>query len=514
MKRKRKPLWLRELLVRRMIVALLLLGQIVFIIATIIHYQQLQWLHNLMTAISVIISIHLLTRRDEKSAFKLSLVFIILLFPLFGGALYCILQYQTTNIGIRRKISKIQKCSQAAYRCSKDNLQAATADCPESKKQLYYLQSTLGFPVCKRTETVYFSDGNEMLASLLTELKKAKKYIFLEFFIIEEGKFWNSVLEVLCERAQNGVDVRVIYDDIGCLLRLPQNYRKRLQKHGIQCAVFNPFRPFLTSTQNNRDHRKIIVIDGEIAYTGGINLADEYLNEKVLFGRWKDNAVLLRGDGAWSFTVMFLQMWSFLQKQEYDLLSYLPEESSKSVRGVGWVQPYCDSPMDREHVGEHVYLNVIGQAQQYLYITTPYLTIDGTLMSALKLAAKNGVDVRIITPGHPDKKAVHFTSRSYYRELIRAGVKIYEYTDGFIHSKCFLADDLVGTVGTVNLDFRSLYLHFECGCCLYRTPSLLDLKADYLKTMESCQEITDRDCKTNFFVRICQDFCRIFAPLM
>lgn len=211
---------------------------------------------------------------------------------------------------------------------------------------------------------------------------------------------------------------------------------------------------------------------------------------------------------------MFLQMWSFLQKQEYDLLSYLPEESSKSVRGVGWVQPYCDSPMDREHVGEHVYLNVIGQAQQYLYITTPYLTIDGTLMSALKLAAKNGVDVRIITPGHPDKKAVHFTSRSYYRELIRAGVKIYEYTDGFIHSKCFLADDLVGTVGTVNLDFRSLYLHFECGCCLYRTPSLLDLKADYLKTMESCQEITDRDCKTNFFVRICQDFCRIFAPLM
>ena len=513
MKKKRKPIWLRELLVRRMIVAFLLLWQIVFIITTIIHYQQLHWLHNLMTAISVLIAMHLLTRRDEKSAFKLSLVFIILLFPLFGGALYCILQYQTTSFGFRRKISKIQQCSQTTYQCSEEILGQAIQELPESKKQLYYLQSTLGFPVCKNTETVYFSDGNQMLSSLLTELKLAKKYIFLEFFIIEEGKFWDSILEVLCERAQSGVDVRVIYDDIGCLLRLPQRYTQKLQKHGIQCAVFNPFRPFLTSVQNNRDHRKIIVIDGEIAYTGGINLADEYLNEKVLFGKWKDNAILLRGSGAWSFTVMFLQMWSFLKKQEYDILSYAPP-SHPPMQNAGWVQPYCDSPMDKEHVGEHVYLNIITQAQRYLYITTPYLTIDGSLMSALKLAAKNGVDVRIITPGHPDKKTVHFTSRSYYRELINAGVKLYEYTDGFIHSKCFLADDLVGTVGTVNLDFRSLYLHFECGTCLYKTPSLHDMKADYLEILEHCHPITHSDCKTNFFVRTCQDICRIFAPLM
>ena len=510
---KRKPIWLRELLIRRTIVALLILAQIVFIITTIIHYQQLKWLRFAMNGISICIAMHLLTRRDEKSAFKLSLVFIILLFPLFGGALYCILQYQTTSRGFRRKIEKVQNASQSAYACNAACLRDAMASAPESQKQMFYLQNHLGFPVCAETETVYFGDGNEMLSSLLSELKQAKRYIFLEFFIIEEGVFWNSILEVLQERAKSGVDVRIIYDDVGCLLRLPQNYAQRLQKHGIRCAVFNRFRPFLTSVQNNRDHRKIIVIDGEIAYTGGINLADEYLNKKELFGTWKDNAVLLRGAGAWSFAVMFLQMWNFLCKKEEDFSVYAP--TSRFPNGSdGFVQPYCDSPMDKEHVGEHVYLNVIREAQSYLYITTPYLTIDGSLMSALKLSAKSGVDVRIITPGHPDKKMVHFTSRSYYRELIRAGVKIYEFSDGFIHSKSFLSDDKIATVGTVNLDFRSLYLHFECGTCLYRTTTLQDIKADYLQTLEHCRQITEGDCKTNFLVRLFQDICRIFAPLM
>ena len=513
MPKKRKPLWLQRLLIRRMIVVLLILLQFAFIFATIIHYQQLQWLRNVMTAISVFISFHLLTRRDTKSAFKLSLVFLILLFPLFGGALYCILQYQTTNIGFRRRLSAFEEKAKKHYRVSNEVLDSAMTALPSNRKQLYYLQNGPGFPVCQNTQTVYFPDGNQMLESILAELQKAQKYIFIEFFIIEEGKFWDPILEILKERAQSGVDVRVIYDDCGCFLRLPKNYAKELRDFGIKCEVFSPFRPFLTSVQNNRDHRKIMVIDGKIAYTGGINLADEYLNEKVLYGKWKDNAILLRGDGAWSFTVMFLQMWSFLTKKEETISDYHPQESN-DAHNDGWIQPYCDSPMDKEHVGEQVYLNIIDQAQKYLYITTPYLTIDGTVLAALKLCAKTGVDVRIITPGMPDKKTVHFTSRSYYRELIRAGVKIYEYTEGFIHSKSFLADDTVATVGTVNLDFRSLYLHFECGTCLYQTDSLKDLKKDFLSTLESCHEVTEKDCKHNFVVRFCQDICRIFAPIM
>lgn len=511
--KRRKPLWLQKLLIRRMIVVLLILFQFGLIITMILQYQQLRWLRNAMSAISIIISFHVMTRRDTKSAFKLSLVFLILLFPLFGGALYCILQYQTHSIGFRRYLANIEAETKQNRHVSKELLTTAAEALPESRKQLHYLQNVAYFPVCRNTETIYFPDGNDFLASLLDELKKAEKYIFLEFFIIENGKFWDPILEILKERAQHGVDVRVIYDDVGCFLRLPKNYAKKLRSMGIQCEVFNPFRPFLTSVQNNRDHRKIIVIDGKIAYTGGINLADEYLNEKVLYGKWKDNAILLRGDAAWSFTVMFLQMWKLLTKKSEDIEAFAPTASS-SADSDGWVQPYCDSPMDKENVGEHVYLNIIQQAQQYLYITTPYLTIDGSVLSALKVCAKSGVDVRIITPGQPDKKTVHFTSRSYYRELLHAGVKIYEYSDGFIHSKSFLADDAIATVGTVNLDFRSLYLHFECGTCLYRTQSLKDLKKDYLQTLENCRTITEQDCRHNFIVRLFQDICRIFAPIM
>ena len=513
MQKKRKPLWLQKLLIRRMIVVLLILFQFIFIFATIIHYQQLRWLRNIMTAISILISFHLLTRRDTKSSFKLSLVFLILLFPLFGGALYCILQYQTTNIGFRRRFSIAAAKGKPHYQSTKEAYTQAAAAVPNSRKQLYYLQNNAGFPVSQSTETLYFPDGQKMLESILTELKKAQRYIFIEFFIIEEGKFWDPILEILKEKAKSGVDVRVIYDDCGCFLKLPKNYAKQLRSMGIKCEVFNPFRPFLTSIQNNRNHRKILVIDGQVAYTGGINLADEYLNEKVLYGKWKDNAILLRGDGAWSFTVMFLQMWSFLTRQDEQIPDYLPTKPL-DVNGNGWVQPYCDSPTDKEHVSEHVYLNLIEQAQNYLYITTPYLTIDGIVLSALKICAQNGVDVRIITPGIPDKKAVHFTSRSYYRELLHAGVKIYEYTEGFIHSKCLLADDTVASIGTVNLDFRSLYLHFECGTCLYQTSSLKDIKDDFLSTLEYCHEITEAECKHNFIVRLFQDICRIFAPIM
>ena len=511
---KRSPRWLQRLLITRLIVMALILAQIVLIISTIVHYKQLLWLTNLMTAISFFIAVHLLTRRDEKSAIKFSLIFLIFLFPLFGGALYVVFQYQTAAIGFRNRISKVEQTTKDAYQASEERLQRAKEALCNESKQIHYLQKVPGFPVCDCTETTYFSDGNEMLTSLLREIDDAKKYIFLEFFIIEEGYFWDAILQALKEKAKVGVDVRIIYDDIGCLLRLPSDYPQTLSQYGIRCKVFNRFRPFLTSLQNNRDHRKIIVIDGKVAYTGGINLADEYLNKRVLFGKWKDNAVLLRGLGAWSFTVMFLQMWKFLDGSSESISDFYPSGSNIEAPQSGWVQPYCDSPMDKEHVSEQVYLNIIEQARHYLYITTPYLIIDGSLVSTLKLCAKSGVDVRIITPSKPDKKIVHFTTRSYYRELLHAGVKIYEYGDGFIHSKMLLADDRIASVGTVNLDFRSMYYHFECGTCLYGTPSLIDIKEDFLSTLTHCYEVTEESCKTNFVVRILQDVCRIFAPLM
>ncbi|MBQ9132484.1 MAG: cardiolipin synthase, partial [Clostridia bacterium] len=288
---------------------------------------------------------------------------------------------------------------------------------------------------------------------------------------------------------------------------------KKLRAVGIHCQVFNKVLPFVTSSHNNRDHRKITVIDGAVAYTGGMNLADEYINEKIKYGHWKDSAIRLYGKGAWGFTVMFLHVWSMLTGKEEPIGDFYPRELPE-VLSDGWVQPYSDSPIDRERVGEHVYSQIIEQAQRYLYITTPYLMVDDGLLAALKLSAKSGVDVRIITPSHPDKKWVHFTTRSYYRELIAAGVKIYEYSDGFMHAKNFIADDVIATVGTTNLDFRSLYFHFECGTCLYRTSTIAAIKNDYLQTLQHCQQIREKDCKTNLLGKILQDVFRLFAPLM
>ena len=327
---------------------------------------------------------------------------------------------------------------------------------------------------------------------------------------------WDSILEVLQERASAGVDVRIIYDDLGCFLTLSPDYPKYLQMFGIKCEKFNRFHPFLTSTQNNRDHRKITSIDGKIAYTGGVNLADEYIGEKIKCGKWKDCAIRLCGDGAWSFTVMFLQIWGLLTREEADYESYRPTAHPASAASPvkGWVQPYADGPMSTENVGEQIYQHIIDGAQQYLYITTPYLMIDDGMISSLESAAKSGIDVRIITPEIPDKKTVLFTTRSYYRSLLQAGVRIFEYANGFMHAKTFLSDDIVATVGTFNLDFRSLYLHFECGTCLYGTDSIADMKQDFLNTLTECKEITPESCKSNAVLRFWQSICRIFAPLM
>ncbi len=504
---------LKNLLSRRMFIVLLLAIQIFVIVLVILKYSQLRWLSDILSLISFLTALHLLTRPD-KSAFKLSLVFLILLFPLFGGALYWIMHLQTTDIGYRKRFRASEKQYLKSAQYNHVEARELEDTVPESKRLRYYLQEIASFPVYSDTQTRYFSTGSEMLSSVLEDIKNAKKYIFLEYFIIEEGEMWDSILALLKEKAAEGLDVRLIYDDMGCFLKLPPKYAKKLKEFGIQCKVFNKVHPFLSTGHNNRDHRKILVVDGVIAYTGGINLADEYINKTVKYGHWKDCAIRLCGAAAWSLTVMFLHMWDNLNYKltQTPLDAYRPPLSA--VSSDGWVQPYADSPIDKENVGEHVYLRIIESTRNYLYIATPYLMVDSDMLSTLKVAAKSGVDVRIMTPNIPDKKLVHFTTRSYYRELIEAGVRIYEYSGGFIHSKIVLSDDEIATVGTTNLDFRSLYFHFECGTCLYRTSSIAKIKEDYLNTLKRCHEITPKDCKKNIVVRFLQSICRVFAPLM
>ena len=334
---------------------------------------------------------------------------------------------------------------------------------------------------------------------------------------------WDRILEVLRRKAANGVQVRVMYDDFGCFLKLPADYVKTLESYGIEAAVFNPFKPLFACEQNNRDHRKIVSIDGKVAFTGGINIADEYINVKDIHGHWKDTAVCLDGSAAWSLTVIFLELWSYTTGVYEDFSKYRPEFTSDLIGkkdcgcnngGTGVVLPYCDSPTDNENVGEHVYLQIINTAKRYVYIDTPYLILDDSVTSALCLAAKSGVDVRITTPSVPDRKFVHDTTRTYYDDLISAGVRIYEYASGFIHAKTFVSDDITATVGTANLDFRSLYMHFECGVWLCGCDAIKDIKDDYLRTLEECTEIYLSEKKPGIAGRIRRELLRLLAPLM
>ena len=507
--------WLRQLLQRRFFVILLLLVQLVVIIYTAISGSiASQLVSEILTLLSILVCLYIISR-NSTGGYKLIWIFMILMFPVFGGLLYLLFSFQGDTKKFARHAARTEAKAKSMLGFHGTSEEELLEELPSQAAQMRYLQNHAGFPVYTDSQTLYLSPGEKKFDCLLQELKKAQRYIFLEYFIIQEGYMWNSILEILKEKAAQGVKVRVLYDDIGCFLKLPQDYDSQLRSMGIDCRVFNRFKPVLTSMQNNRDHRKIAVIDGKVAFTGGINLADEYINAIERFGHWKDASVMVSGKAAWSFTLMFLQMWELTTGEDEDYAQYDPWVLTDCpVQASGFVQPYADSPMDKENVGEQVYLQIINNARRYLYINTPYLIIDESMMSALCLAAKSGVDVRIVTPHKWDKWFVHVTTRSYYRDLMAAGVRIYEYSRGFIHSKTFVSDDAVATVGTTNLDFRSLYLSFECGVLMYRTEAVAQLKEDFLNTLEQCYEIRDGDCQCGPIRRIFQDVLRLFAPLM
>ena len=469
------------------------------------------WLNGALKALSIMIVLYLV-RKDENSAYKIGWIVLIGLLPLLGGALYLAFGNKAPAKYLRERMQKVEQAHQTELAQPEGQTDALDIS---SRNLSRYVAKFGPYPAWKDTAAHYFSCGEEMYPQLLADLDKAEKFIFLEFFILRSGKMWDGVEQILRRKAAQGVDVRLIYDDFGSLLGLPSDFVIRMEKAHIRCIPFNPVVPLVSVVMNHRDHRKIVVIDGKVAFTGGINLADEYINAIEKHGHWKDAAIMLKGKAAWSFTLIFLQTWEICTHTDEDYEIFYPwKEQECPVTAKGFVQPYADSPMDEENVGEHVYLHILNNAKKYVYINTPYLIVDDSMLSALRLAAKSGVDIRIITPHRWDKWWVHMTTRSYYRELIKSGVKIYEYTNGFIHSKTFVSDDRTATVGTTNLDFRSLYLHYECGALLYEAKAVMEVKEDFLQTLEICQQVTEKDCKTNIVVHLLQDILRLFAPLM
>ena len=473
---------------------------------------------NLAIRTIAIIVVLVIVNRWTNPANKLSWTFIILLSPVLGLLLYMIFGRSSLTKKTQERMDSVNReVSACLYQTPEIKEQLEREDL-SVYRQSRYINDWAGFPLYHNTSTKYYSCGEEMFPDMLADLEKAEHFIFLEYFIIHEGKMWNSILEILEQKVKEGVDVRLIYDDMGCLTTLPHKYYETMRSKGIKCQVFNPFRPILNIIQNNRDHRKLCIIDGWVGFTGGINLADEYINQKERFGHWKDTAVMLKGEAVWNMTVMFLHMWAVIGRSEesIDYEAYFPHRyHEEEFESDGFVQPFCDTPLDEEVVGEDVYLNIINKAKKYVYICTPYLIIDNEMMTALCLAAKSGVDVRIMTPGIPDKKLVFILTQSYYRQLLEAGVKIYEYQPGFLHAKSFVSDDEIGVVGTINLDYRSLYLHFEDGVWIYRNRVIQDIKDDFIQTMEYCRQIKPEFClNRNIGLRIMQNIFRAFAPLM
>ena len=506
---------LRFLFSRMVIVGVMITIQFALFLLLLVKFTHISGIMSMLfTIISALVVLWIINKSDNP-AYKLAWIIPILIFNITGGVLYIILGNKKPSKNMRRELEKVQfRTSKVLYQ-DIDVIKEIEQDNKTVLGHSNYINNASGFPIYKNTEVKYYKSGEDNYEDLIKELKKAKKYIFMEYFIIEEGKMWNSILEILEQKAKEGLDVRLMYDDMGCISLLPYGYDKELEKKGIKCIAFNPFKPLLSLAMNNRDHRKITVIDGHTGFTGGINLADEYINEKIRFGHWKDTGIMLKGDAVWNLTIMFLEMWNAVRKTDNNFLIYRPQVNQvETIVNDGYVQPYGDSPLDEEIVGENVYMNIINSAKDYVYIFTPYLIIDNEMMTSLCLAAKRGVDVKIVTPGIPDKKTVFKLTRSYYPQLIAAGVKIYEYTPGFIHAKVFICDDEIATVGTINMDYRSLYLHFECGVYLYKTKCIKDIKQDAIDTIAVSHEFSKEDLKDSRRHALWQAILRVFAPLM
>ncbi len=454
------------------------------------------------------------------SSMKMPWIILILLMPIFGTSLYVLVGINGGTGKMRREYKKIdEKLFPLLTEKDKGLEKTLAGKDPAAAGIASYLKKYAGYPLWQNTDVTYYDDASAGLEAQLADLRLAKQFIFMEYHAIEDSTSWRRIEQILAEKAAQGVEVRVFYDDMGSIGFITTDFIKKLEKKGIACRVFNPFGPGLNLFLNNRDHRKITVIDGKVGFTGGYNLADEYFNLTHPYGLWKDTGVRLEGDAVRALTVTFLEMWNAgrhkrRQKEDKDYRRYLPEYSYQA-RQNGYIMPYADSPMDKERIGEEVYISMLNKADHYCYFVSPYLILTDEMIHALSLAAKRGVDVRIITPGIPDKKLVYSVTRSFYHALVANGVRIYEWTPGFCHCKMSVADDKMATCGTINLDYRSLYHHFENGCWMYDPEIAVQIRSDFEQMFTQSREVTDdyREGR-NAFLRTSQLIMRLFAELL
>ncbi|MBR1930007.1 MAG: cardiolipin synthase [Lachnospiraceae bacterium] len=499
----------------RLLVILALMALQVVILVSVYNWfnEYIPYFRVVITIFTVTMVIYLYNCDMDPSG-KLTWMIIMTIAPV-PGAIFLV--FTRTDIGHRavaRRIEKLIDESRNEITQSEEVLKQLEKDGSGTDDLCRYINRSGCYPIFDNTEVIYFPLGEKKFEALLEELEKAEAYIFMEYFIVEEGYMWGKVLEILARKAKQGVEVRVMYDGMCEISLLPHDYPRRMQQIGIKCKTFTPITPFLSTNYNYRDHRKILVIDGKVAFNGGVNMADEYINRVERFGHWKDTAVMVRGDAAKSFTLMFLQMWDISEpKPDYDRYVHVPPVSVEHPGG--YVMPYADCPLDGDKVGENVYMDILYRATDYVHIMTPYLILDGELERALTYAAERGVDVKIILPGIPDKKMAYALAKSHYKTLIRAGIKLYEYTPGFVHAKVFVSDDCKGVVGTINLDYRSLYHHFECATYLYRTDCISDMEADFQDTLSKCREVTPETIKQEkVFYKVAGSVMKLVAPLM
>lgn len=513
---------LRKLFSRVVLVSLAIAIQLAWLFFILFYlsayYLPIALFFNLVSLAAVIYIIN----RPGNPQVKMAWVVPILVFPLFGGVIFLISGGKGPKKKLRRALDESNEMLRPYREAVKKPAFTPPVASPPRREDLYlagqsHYLDTRGFPAYGNTAADYYANCREGWERMLCDLRAAEKFIFMEYFILRPGVMWDPILEILREKAAAGVEVRVIYDDVGSIANLPRDYAARLEKMGIRCISFNRYKPVYAVVMNHRDHRKITVIDGRIGYTGGANFADEYIGEEIRFGEWKDNFLRLEGEGVRGLTLLFLEMWNANRPTDtrHGVAAYMPDPARFTHAPCGGVvQPYGDSPVDSEILAENVYLNVINQATSYVYIYTPYVVIDFEMTRALSLAARRGVDVRLVVPAVPDKKIVYHLGKSYFPELIENGVKVLRFTPGFVHSKVFLADDRQAVVGTVNLDYRSLTLHFENACMFVDHPVLPAVKADFEAAFPRCAEVTVRKRRLNVLYDLYLGLLRLFAPLL
>ena len=495
------------------LILVLLTLQILFLFSVFHRFEEfLPHIYGGVVVFTVFMVLYLLNSSMDPTA-KITWLVVVMLLPVFGALLFIYTQQDIGHRALRKRYAQLNRETEESLK--QDNETEKKFKCADAGADALsrYVRRSGCYPVYENTKVKYFPLGEDKFNEMVIRLEKAEHFIFLEYFIVNEGRMWGKILEILAKKAKEGVDVRMLYDGTCELSTLPHDYPKRLQKLGIKCKMFAPIKPFVSTHYNYRDHRKILVIDGKTAFNGGINLADEYINAYEKHGHWKDTAVMVQGEAAKSFTRMFLHMW-FLDEKETDFDSFL-NVSVEPQRENGFVMPYGDCPLDKDKVGEQVYIDMLNRAQNYVHIMTPYLILDGELENALKYAAQRGVDVRIILPGVPDKYIPFSLALTHYKSLLESGVKIYEYTPGFVHAKVFVCDDKEAVVGTINLDYRSLYHHFECATYMWKTDCIYKIEEDFRFTEKKCREITvDMIRKEPFKRRLLGFAAKAVAPLL